>query len=102
MTIANKAEADAGRYLSTWVREAGFTDLRVTSSTWQFSTEADRAWWGGLWADRVRLSAFADQALSLGASTQAELESIAEAFLSWSSTNDATFTIPHGEVVATR
>ena len=102
VTIANQAEADAGRYLSAWVREAGFDDLRSTDSTWHFSSEDDRVWWGGLWSDRVRLSAFADQAQSLGVTTKAELEAISDAFLNWSSINGATFTIPHGEVLATR
>ena len=102
VTTANKAEADAGRYLSSWVGEAGFHELQITTSTWHFSSDEDRRWWGGLWSDRVRFSAFAEQVCAIGASTQDELEAISRAFLEWSSTSGATFTIPHGEVLATK
>ncbi len=52
---AGGGEPDAGRRLKAWVLRAGFDESKVeaTSSTWTFSNEQDRAWWGGLWADRV-------------------------------------------------
>jgi len=80
LAARNGAEADAGRLLPRWVREAGFTDLRVTSSTWTFADPASRGWWGGLWADRVSRSAFAEQALAGGFSDRDELASIAAAW----------------------
>jgi len=98
----NGAEADAGRFLKGWVLEAGFTDLEVTSSTWTFSDADDRAWWGGLWADRVVQSSFATQSVEYGLATSAELEAISGAFRRWSESDDGVFILLHGEVLARR
>jgi SAM-dependent methyltransferase len=102
VTAANGAEADAGRHLLAWVRAAGFTDARASSSTWTFADPESRRWWGGLWADRVRHSAFGAQALSYGLAEAAELEEIAAAFDRWARTDDGIFCVPHVEVLATR
>ncbi|MGA8209693.1 MAG: methyltransferase domain-containing protein, partial [Nocardioidaceae bacterium] len=64
VTRANDAEADAGRRLLSWGREAGLRDLWTGSSTWCFADAADRAWWGGTWAERVVASEFAVQAVA--------------------------------------
>ena len=50
----NGGEPDAGRRLLSWAHAAGFTDVTASSSTWCFADAEDRAWWGGMWADRVR------------------------------------------------
>jgi ubiquinone/menaquinone biosynthesis C-methylase UbiE len=100
LTERNAAEADAGRLLHRWVRAAGFRDLVVSSSTWTFQTPEDRAWWGGLWADRVRDSEYAHQALEYGLTTRAELDAIAAAFHEWAADDDALFVVLHGEVLA--
>ena len=100
VTARNGAEADAGRRLPSWVRQAGFEDLVVSSSSWSFAEAEERAWWGGLWADRVRLSAFASQALEYGLSTPAELEDLAAAWRDWADTDDAVFVVAHVEVLA--
>ena len=102
LTRRNRAEADAGRYLHRWVRDAGFAELRVSSSNWTFQNAEDRAWWGSLWADRVRQSEFARQSLEYGLTDERELESIAEAFLQWADDPDALFIVVHGEVLATK
>ncbi len=102
VTSANHAEANAGRHLAAWVRAAGFTNLEVTSSTWTFHDEKDRVWWGNLWADRVRKSDFATQAIDFGFATSAKLERIALAFLEWSQSNDGIFIVMSGEVLAHR
>ena len=73
---ATDAEPDAGRRLLAWARGAGFADIVATASVWCFATPEDRAWWGGLWSDRVVASAFADQAIDGGLATRAELEHI--------------------------
>lgn len=99
---ANGAEADAGRFLKGWVLDAGFTDLEVSSSTWTFTDADDRAWWGGLWADRVLHSSFADQALEYGLATTSELDAISQAFRNWSTQDDGVFIVLHGEVLARR
>lgn len=100
LTRRNGAQADAGRYLKTWVRAAGFRDVEVSSSTWTFSTAEERRWWGGLWADRVRQSAFAEQCASYGLATARELQAVAEAFDRWSQDDDGVFLVVHGEVLA--
>lgn len=102
VTARNNAEADAGRHLLGWVHQAGFTDATATSSTWTFAEPGTRAWWADLWADRVSLSAFADQAVAYGFSDQRELADIAQAWRAWATHRDAVFIVVHGEVLAHR
>ncbi|HZS15320.1 MAG TPA: methyltransferase domain-containing protein [Candidatus Dormibacteraeota bacterium] len=102
VTRRNGSEADAGRYLLGWVQAAGFRDAVASSSTWTFADPESRAWWGGLWADRVRLSSFATQAVEYGLSDTAELERIAGAWRRWAACEDGYFAVLHGEVVARR
>ena len=101
LTRRNSAEADAGRYLHRWVREAGFGELRVSSSNWTFQRADEREWWGGLWADRVRTSEYARQSLEYGLTDRAELDGIAGAFREWAADPDGLFIVVHGEVLAT-
>jgi len=98
--LSNGGEPDAGRRLKAWAHEAGFTQVVATGSVWVFSSDADRAWWGGLWADRTLQSSFADGALAVG-STQAELEAISAAWRAWAADPDGWLLMPHGEIVAT-
>ncbi|HEY5110839.1 MAG TPA: hypothetical protein VII67_00755 [Acidimicrobiales bacterium] len=100
ITAKNHADADAGRYLATWVRAAGFHELEVSSSEWTFETPEERAWWGGLWADRVRLSDFARQAVEYGVANDAELALMAQAFRRWANDPEGVFVVVHGEVLA--
>jgi SAM-dependent methyltransferase len=100
ITRRNRAEADAGRHLAAWVRAAGFRDLVVGSSTWTFHREEERAWWGGLWADRIAHSDFARQGLEYGLTDESELREIADAFRRWSKDVDGVFVLLHVEVLA--
>jgi len=50
---ANRGEPDAGRYLLSGARQAGFTRLTPSASAWCFATPDDGGWWGGLWVDRI-------------------------------------------------
>lgn len=102
VTRRNGAEADAGRHLLGWVQAAGFPDARATSSTWTFADPGSRAWWGQLWADRVELSAFAEQAVAYGLSDASELADIADAWRTWAEQPDGFFAALHGEVIAHR
>jgi ubiquinone/menaquinone biosynthesis C-methylase UbiE len=97
---ANDAEPDAGRHLLRWARQAGFASVDATASAWCFASDPDRAWWGGLWADRVVASAFADQAVDHGFATRAELDEMADAWRAWSASPDGWFAILHGEIRA--
>ena len=95
----NDADPDAGRHLKRWAAAAGATRVEVTASIWCFSDAADRAWWGGLWADRTTSSAFGEQAVAYGISTVDELATIADAWRRWAADDDAVFLVPHGEIV---
>ncbi len=102
ITRRNGAEADAGRYLLGWVQTAGFADVTASSSTWTFADPKSRAWWGAMWADRVRLSAFADQAVEYELATRDELDSLADAWEQWAAKPDGFFAALSGEVLARR
>jgi len=100
VTARNGAEADAGRHLLGWAHAAGFDDVRVSSSTWTFADGDSREWWGDLWAERVRKSAFADQALAYGLAGVEDLEMIASAWRAWAAERDGFLAILHGEILA--
>ncbi|QMU78756.1 methyltransferase domain-containing protein [Streptacidiphilus sp. PB12-B1b] len=96
---ANGGEPDAGRRLHAWAREAGFTDVTPGSSTWTYATEAERTWWGELWAERATVSPFAAHAVRSGFATPADLQRIAEGWRAWAADPDGWLTIPHGEML---
>jgi SAM-dependent methyltransferase len=95
----NGGEPDAARHLLAWAHAAGFTDVSATSSTWCFATEADRQWWGGMWADRILESEMAATSLRTGAAKQADLERIAEAWRRWAADPDGWMSLLHGELI---
>lgn len=98
----NGGEADAGRHLKGWVRAAGFVDPVVSSSNWTYETPDERAWWGGLWAERVLASDFARHALEHGLADQSELTAISNAWRHWSDEADGVFVVVSVEVLARR
>lgn len=97
---SNGGEPDAGRHLKRWVREAGFSRIEASASTWVFSSDLEREWWGGSWAERATQSQFATHAIEQGHSSPDELERIAAAWRDWAADEDGWMLIPHGEVVA--
>ena len=98
---ANGGEPDAGSHLRAWCLEAGFSEVEASASAWCFASEEDRAWWGGLWADRVTSTALGDQAVELGVATREELDELGEAWRAWAVAPDGWFAVLHGEVIAT-
>ncbi|MFJ2029988.1 class I SAM-dependent methyltransferase [Streptosporangium sp. NPDC087985] len=96
---ANGGEPDAGRRLLSWARAAGFTDVSATSSTWCFATPEDRAWWGGMWAERVLKSDMARQALASGAATEDDLRRISDGWRAWATEPDGWLSLLHGELL---
>ena len=96
---ANGGEPDAGRRLKSWALQAGLTDVTATSSTWTFSTEEERAWWSGLWADRTLASAYAERATEGGHATAEELRAVSEAWREWGRRGDGWFSVLHGEIL---
>jgi len=97
----NRGEPDAGRHLLAWAHAAGFDDVTATASVWCFATPGERAWWAGLWADRMTASAVGAQLVTAGESSAEELGAIADAWRRWAAHPDGWFLVPHGEIIAT-
>jgi ubiquinone/menaquinone biosynthesis C-methylase UbiE len=96
----NRAEPDAGRFLLGWAQRAGFREIHASSSTWTYADPESRAWWGGLWADRVTSSSYRQQALEYGLASPDELAEIAAAWRRWAGQPDGWYAVLHGEVLA--
>jgi len=99
LAAANGGEPDAGRRLTSWALAAGFTDVAANSSTWCFAAPADRAWWGGLWAERIVDSDLARQAVATGAATAAELQQLSRGWQTWAAAEAGWFSVLHGEIL---
>ena len=95
----NGGEPDAGSRLLSWAREAGFTDVTASASTWCYATPTDRAWQSQTWAQRC-LTSFGPQAVELGLADGSDLETMAQAWRQWGASEDAWFVVVHGEVLA--
>jgi SAM-dependent methyltransferase len=96
---ANGGEPDGGRHLVSWARQAGFTDIAATATTWRFATLEERAWWSGLWADRTVASGYAGLAVDGGHATRERLAEFGEAWRQWGAEDDGWFMVPHGEIL---
>jgi SAM-dependent methyltransferase len=96
----NGGEPDAGRRLLSWAHAAGFTDVTPSSSTWCFATPEDRAWWGGMWADRVRKSDMARAARERENATEEQLHRISDGWRQWAADPDGWLSLLHAELVA--
>ena len=95
----NGGEPDGGRHLHVWAREAGLTDIANSSSNWTYATEAEREWWGGLWAERTVKSTFAATATGGGHATPEYLQRIADGWRAWAADQDGWFLVPNGEIL---
>ena len=95
----NGGEPEAGRRLHVWAREAGLEDVTPSSSTWTYATPEERAWWGGLWADRTVQSAYAASAVGGGHATADDLRRIADGWRAWAGHQDGWFAVVHGEIL---
>ena len=103
LTTRNRAEADAGRHLAAWVRAGGFSDVTVTSSNWTFADAAGRAWWGGMWADRVRAVGVrhpGDRVRAVDARPSSPTSRAG--WREWIDERDGVFVVPSVEVIARR
>lgn len=95
-------EPAAGRMLKSWAMQAGFDRIEASASVWLFESPEDRAWWGGMWADRVLQSTFAGHAVSTGLAVRADLDRISSGWREWAAADDGWLLMPHGEVLARR
>ena len=96
---ANGGEPDAGRRLLAWAHAAGLGDVTATSSTWCYADPEERAWWGGLWADRIVESAISQQLTRSALATPEELREVADAWRAWAADEDGWFSVLHGEII---
>lgn len=94
-------EPDAGRHLLAWANAAGFSGVELSASMWCFATPEERSWWGDLWAERVTLSRFAEQAVGQRLATAGDLERIAAGWRTWMAEDSACFFVPHAELLCT-
>lgn len=95
---ANGGEPDAGRRLLSWALEAGFEKVDATATNWTFANPEQRAFWGGMWADRILKSALADQARADGVPEET-LTNISKAWQTWTTRPDGWISILHGELL---
>lgn len=96
---ANGGEPDTARHLLAWAHATGFTDVTATTSTWCFATPQDRAYWGGMWADRILQSDLARQLIQTGVAGQAKLQAISQAWWGWADDPDGWISLLHGEIL---
>jgi ubiquinone/menaquinone biosynthesis C-methylase UbiE len=97
----NGGEPNAGRFLRRWFREAGFAEMRITTSTTSYTDAAATREWAETYAERTLHSNLAEKALEYGIATRSDLESMAAAWRGWGADPDALFCFSHTEVVAT-
>jgi SAM-dependent methyltransferase len=102
VTARNGHNAQIGPSLLGLAHDAGFEQVTVSSSNWTFADPETRAWWGSLWADRIRYSRLAEQAVDYELSYPDELEALGQAFLDWAASPDGVFVVPHVEILGSR
>jgi hypothetical protein len=96
----NGGQANAGRFMRRWFREAGFKDVTITTSTWSFANDAAVAEWAHTCAERTLTSNIAAKSLEYGLASRSDLESIADGWRVWDRDPDAIFCFAHTEIVA--
>ena len=97
--VANGGHPQAGRELLSWALSAGLRDVTPTSSTWCFATPQDRAWWGGMWAERIQQSALATQLLATGLATQEDLDLVTAGWERFAADESGWLSVLHGELL---
>lgn len=94
---AGGLQPNAGRRLLSWANQAGLADVSCSASVWCFATTEDRAWWGGLQADRILHSGVALEAIDKGIASPEDLAAMSQAWRAWADHDDAWFAVLHGE-----
>ncbi len=95
---AGGGEPDAGSRLLAWARAAGFSEVVPSASAWVFATPADRAWWGGTWAERTENPPLSDRLRRNGFSAD-DVARAARAWRSWAAEEDGWTSMTHGELL---
>ena len=71
----------------------------MSTSTWCYAEPATRQTWGSMWAQRITSSAVAEQLVTTGLASPAELADIADAWQAWAAHPDGWISILHGEII---
>ncbi|CRG83340.1 hypothetical protein PISL3812_00691 [Talaromyces islandicus] len=95
----NGGEPDAGRVLHVWAKQAGFADIKCSSSNWCYSSKDEIKWWAGSWVERSVASSFAKTALDGKLATTEDLERVSNAWRAWGAHEDAWISILSAEVI---
>ena len=97
----NDAEPDAGRHLLGVGADRRVHDVTSSASAWCFADPGRRAWWGGLWADRItRVVAGRTGASSGGSRPPSCSTSWRRAWREWAAHPDGWFVVVNGEILA--
>ncbi len=94
-------DPDAGAHLLALARAAGLAErgeLVPSASVWLFATPADRAWWGGTWAERTEGEPLAGRLRAAGAGED-DLRAAGAAWREWAAHPDGWMTMTHGELL---
>jgi ubiquinone/menaquinone biosynthesis C-methylase UbiE len=91
----NGADADAGRCIPAWLREAGFVDIELFPTVELYADAESAGDWGNSWAERVLHSSLAEQAVAYDVATREELEAISAGWRAWARTEGALFMFVH-------
>ena len=75
------AEPNGGRHLVAWARAAGIprSNIEATASVWCYSNPEERAYWSGMWIDRLKTSSLRSNFLDGGHATQEDLDRFVQA-----------------------
>lgn len=95
----NGGEPNAGRFLHSWARQAGFVEMKHSVSSWAYGQRSEVAWWSETWQERALKSSFATTALEGGLATVEDLERISKSWKAWGEDVDAFISIPSAEIV---
>lgn len=101
VTDANGGDPDAGCRLRSWALAAGFGAVVASASAWCYASDAERGWWGDLWAERVESTSIGVRAAELGLADVDELTAMGNAWRRWAVAPDGWFAVLHGEILAT-
>ncbi|CAK4030327.1 Hypothetical predicted protein [Lecanosticta acicola] len=90
------AEPNAGRHLSEWAVNAGFSsdDVTLAANVLSYSGREQVKWWGELYSSRVKTE-MGKRAVSSGLATKQEVEQFSKAYLDWSKEQSAIWAMMH-------
>lgn len=97
----SKGDPNGGCKLLSWALKAGYprSAIKCSADVWCYADEEKRAWWGGLWADRMIKSQMHETALEQGYASEEELQEAAKALRAWAAAEDGWFSLTNGEII---